>query len=103
VIKLTPELIADIRSGMAGVPNGPWTGTDQVGLPGHCSVAQIFGADGKSLALIETTDDPAVASAVARHLANCSPENIGAILDRVEILENLVVNTVVSVEGKIDG
>ena len=50
---------------------GRLTHAPQVGMPGHCTLAQIWGPDGRSIACIDSTDDPKVATANARRLAAC--------------------------------
>lgn len=46
-----------------------FTYSRQSGIPGHCLVAQVFGPDGKSIASIDPTENPAVATNRARILA----------------------------------
>lgn len=48
---------------------GPWEATPQDGFPGHCFVAQVFDADGQSLASIQTSYDVDKASRIARLIA----------------------------------
>ncbi len=50
---------------------GRLTHAPQVGKPGHCHLAQIFDADGQSLACLDSTVDPEVATQRARRLAAC--------------------------------
>ena len=52
---------------------GPWTFSPQEGGKNHCNVAQVWDANGNSLACIETTDDPAEATANAALIAR-APE-----------------------------
>lgn len=44
---------------------GPWSYSAQTGPAGHCFVAQVWGPDGCSLASVQTTPDPAEATANA--------------------------------------
>lgn len=44
---------------------GPFTAVEQIGLPNHCCIAQVFGPDGGVVADIYPTTDPKVASATA--------------------------------------
>lgn len=41
---------------------GDWSSSPQKGIPNHCFQAQVWGPDGKSLALIEPTEDENEAS-----------------------------------------
>ncbi|MEH6505037.1 MAG: hypothetical protein V7786_02090 [Sulfitobacter litoralis] len=41
----------------------------QEGKPGRCSMAQVFGPDGNSVATFDPTEDPSVASSYAMLLA----------------------------------
>lgn len=41
---------------------GEFTSAPQVGKPGHCFNAQVFGPDGSSVATLDATDDPAQAT-----------------------------------------
>ena len=45
------------------------TFSEQKGPPGHCFGAQVWGPDGQSVAVIESTDDPANATSFARLFA----------------------------------
>lgn len=47
---------------------GEWVATEQSGTPGHCFVAQVFGHAGP-VAQIEPTEDPAIATEIARLIA----------------------------------
>lgn len=60
---------------------GPLTYADQKGKPGHCFAAQVFGPNGDSLAIIEATEDAAIASAYAQAFA--------ATPDLMEALESI--------------
>lgn len=51
------------------LPPVPWEASEQRGKLGHCFLAQVFDADGKSFAVIESTDDERVASKVAQVMA----------------------------------
>jgi hypothetical protein len=51
---------------------GEMTYSHQRGEPGHCFVAQVYGPDGKSVAEIEPTADPTVATGHARRFAASS-------------------------------
>lgn len=55
------------------IPPVPFSSTEQKGPPGHCLVAQVFDANGHSIACIEPTDDPAEATAIAKLFAD-APE-----------------------------
>lgn len=61
----------DARATAAG-----YTWSHQVGRPGGCLMAQVWAPDGRSVATIEPTDDPAVASRRAElcALALAAPE-----------------------------
>jgi len=37
----------------AKLKKGQWTACPQEGYPGQCKVAQVFGPDGKSIAVLE--------------------------------------------------
>ncbi len=52
---------------------GPWSHSPQEGGKNHCNVAQVWDANGNSLACIDTTDDPAEATANAALIAR-APE-----------------------------
>jgi hypothetical protein len=52
---------------------GPWDYSEQKGGPGHCFVAQVWDSEGESLAVLDSTIDPAVATANAKLMAS-SPE-----------------------------
>lgn len=59
---------------------GPLTYSPQKGKAGHCFAAQVWGPDGKNLAIVEGDNDPAVATAYARLFA-ASPEMAESIRD----------------------
>lgn len=59
---------------------GPWTSSGQRGRPGHCFQAQVWGPDGKSLAVLEPILKSAEASANAR-LMSASPEMLESLID----------------------
>lgn len=42
-----------------------FTAAPQRGTPGHCTVAQVFGPDGRSVLAVESTINPARATAIA--------------------------------------
>lgn len=65
---------------------GPWSPSEQRGTPGHCTVAQVFGPDGKSLAMIEPTVDASVATANA-YLSASSPDLYAALKGAIGALE----------------
>jgi hypothetical protein len=50
---------------------GPLSSAPQKGTPGNCWQAQIFNAGGMSIASMDSTQDPAIASDRARRLAAC--------------------------------
>lgn len=56
----------------------------QQGKPGHSFMAQLFGPDGQSIAVIESTDDPAVASDRARRLAAAWNACVGISTESLE-------------------
>lgn len=58
--------------------------SSQQGKPGHGFMAQLFGFDGQSIAVIESTDDPAVASDRARRLAAAWNALDGVSTDHLE-------------------
>lgn len=47
-------------------PPLPLSSSPQNGQPGHCHVAQVFDGEGKHLAMVEPSEDPEVATEVAR-------------------------------------
>lgn len=47
----------------------PFTSTPQDGTPGHCSVAQVWNANGEPVANVEPTDDKDVATKIAEIIA----------------------------------
>jgi hypothetical protein len=50
-------------------PSLPLSSSAQSGKPGHCFAAQIFDNEGKHLAMVDPTEDPEVATEVARVFA----------------------------------
>jgi len=68
---------------------GPWTYSKQEGTPGHCFQAQVWGANGHSLAVVEPTADEAVASDTARLMAAS-----GELLEALVVLENAARNPI---------
>lgn len=48
---------------------GPVTSVGQRGTPGHCSLAQIFGADGLSICSFDSTKYPSIATERAKFTA----------------------------------
>ena len=64
---------------------GEWVATGQSGTPGHCFVAQVFGNAGP-VANIESTEDPAIATANARLIA-AAPDLLSACLGALRIQE----------------
>jgi len=46
-----------------------WLAVSQDGLPGHCTLAQVFDPQGNSIATFDATSDPRVATERARTLA----------------------------------
>jgi hypothetical protein len=62
--------------------NGEWKFSEQKGRPGHCFVAQVWDADGNCLAVIEPTEDPAVATERAMLFA-CSPALLRFVSDMI--------------------
>lgn len=65
---------------------GGWTFSPQDGTPGHCHLAQVWDGQGRALATIEPTDDPAVASDRARLIA-AAPELLHALETALPVLE----------------
>jgi hypothetical protein len=57
---------------------GPWSYSEQRGSKNHCTVAQVWDSYGDCLAIIESTDDEAVATANARLIA-AAPELLAAL------------------------
>ncbi len=45
---------------------GKWTYSEQRGTPGHCSVAQVWDSNGKSLCCFDSTKQPSLATSRAR-------------------------------------
>jgi hypothetical protein len=60
--------------------DGEWSFAAQKGTPGRCMYAQVWAADGTSLAIIQSTEDPAVATARAAFIAHFNPERVLAML-----------------------
>ena len=56
----------------------------QKGTPGQCFVAQLFDSHGKSIASLESTEDPAMATETARRLAACWNASIGLSTESLE-------------------
>ena len=66
--------------------------TAQTGTPGQCFVAQLFDSYGKSIASLDSTEDPATATETARRLAACWNACIGLdteSLERSDVLSSL--------------
>lgn len=59
---------------------GPFTAVEQIGLPNHCCIAQVFGPDGGVVADIYPTTDPKVASATAVLFA-AAPDLYAALIE----------------------
>jgi hypothetical protein len=55
-----------------------WSHSPQAGRPEHCYQAQVFDEHGDSLACIEPTEDPDVASATAKLIA-AAPDLLEAL------------------------
>ena len=66
---------------------GPWEHSEQKGSPGHCFVAQVWAPDGESLAVLDSTIDPAVATANAKLMA-ASPTLLAELRKAVDMLES---------------
>lgn len=66
----------------------------QKGQPGHCMVAQVWGPDGRSVAELEPTDDPAVATSYARlfALAPVILDLMGIAAAELMLMEELALN-----------
>lgn len=47
-----------------------YTYSEQLGIPGHCYQAQVFGPDGKSVLIVEPTPNPQDATAMARRCSD---------------------------------
>ncbi len=54
-----------------------YTSSPQVGVPGHCSMAQVWDLNGKNLAVIDPTEDAQVATETALRIA----EALNALID----------------------
>lgn len=67
---------------------GPWSYSKQHGTKEYCFVAQVWDSENHSLAVIETTSDPDVASATAL-LISKAPE----MLEKLRQILNLSENT----------
>jgi hypothetical protein len=57
---------------------GPWSCSEQRGIPGHCMVAQIWDSQGNALASVEPSVDQDQATATARLIA-AAPELLSAL------------------------
>ena len=66
---LTAEERAEIVRSLVDLPIGPWRFAEQIGLPGHCDMAQVWSHVGRAIVAIEPTDDPAYATALAAFIA----------------------------------
>ncbi len=66
---------------------GPWISCPQDGPKGHCFSAQIFGPDNHSVAIIDATDDPGVATATGTYIATMYPGACLQLIDRISELE----------------
>lgn len=88
----------DARATAAG-----YTWSHQVGRPGCCLMAQVWAPDGRSVATIEPTDDPAIAS----HRAEVCALALGGAgaaeptLD-VDVAQSIACNAFVAAGGRLD-
>lgn len=64
--------------------------SSQSGTPGHGFVAQVWGPDGNSIAMVDMTDDPSVATARAE-LAAYAMTNVIEMQDELEHLRAEVI------------
>ncbi len=67
----------------------PWTYSPQSGTPGHCTLAQVWRPDGKSLTDLEPTADEAEATANARLIAS-APDMLQALLAAQQCIRDMV-------------
>jgi hypothetical protein len=51
---------------MTKIKSGRYTASEQRGTPGHCSLAQVFGPDGRSVLGVDSTDHPQDATRIAQ-------------------------------------
>ena len=75
------------EQGGGHVAKSPWTHSTQVGVPAHCFCAQVWDADGVSVATIEPTTDPADATATARLFA-AAPDLLEALREARLFIED---------------
>ncbi len=75
---MTVDLEKELRDGLEGVTPGPWRANEGIEYPRGQQYYYI--TDGCS----NLADD--VDMADAAHIARCSPENIAALLDRIEAI-----------------
>ena len=65
---------------------GPWDYSDQTGSRKHCYLGQVWDSEGESLAVLDSTTDPAVATANARLIA-AAPDLLAACEDAIRLLD----------------
>jgi len=84
---------------------GPWDYSDQKGSRKHCYLGQVWDSNGESLAVLDSTTDPAVATANARLIA-AAPELLSAcelvISDSAVVSDNGKFATVQISSGVLD-
>jgi len=84
------DVIASLRKLRAKATGGTWSASPQVGKPSHCHMAQVFGPipDERSVANIDSTDDPAEATANAAAIV-AAMNSLPALLECAEALETV--------------
>jgi len=87
---LPPErlaaLLIELRERADAAKHSPWTFSPQEGEAKHCDQAQIWDENGHSLAVLEPTLIPQLATDTAAHIAGLHPEIIIALLDHISAL-----------------
>lgn len=87
---ITPELLAEIQEKAVYASGGEWHSSPQEGGKCRCNLAQVWDADGKSVAVIDSTEDPAVASSRAAHVARMDPPTVLALVEALEEAQRAV-------------
>ena len=85
-VPATDELIAEIKAGLKGVTPGPWLASKSDTAKGCPSVVADGGPMGCAQVAIFPSEFVARVSNAA-HVARCSPDNLAAVLLRLEVAE----------------